>query len=109
MSIIRKIFSVATSTAAVAAVLSLTPAAAQAEPWPATCSKGSDHLSTGPAYGWAKCTTGAGYVQANVKCTNNTFTQTVTGPWVWIGTESRGICPIGNYYVVSVGINKKTA
>lgn len=106
MSIIKKIFTVATSTAVLAAVVSLTPTAAYAEPWPATCSSGSAHLSTGPAYGWAICKTGGGYVRAITKCTNNTFTKTVTGPPAWVGTESRAICPIGNYYVLSVAIAK---
>ncbi|MFE3450290.1 hypothetical protein ACFXJ8_15285 [Nonomuraea sp. NPDC059194] len=79
---------------AAAAVVSLTPGVANAEPLPSGCTSGYGYPSAGKYYyTWAKCTGGGGYVQAIATCTNGRVTTKARGPWVYVGSYSKAHCP----------------
>ncbi|MEU7855038.1 hypothetical protein [Nonomuraea sp. NPDC049141] len=84
-----KITMLATLVAA-AAVVSLTPGVANAEPGPSGCSSGYGYRHE---YTWAHCTSGAGYVQAIATCSNGSATTKVRGPWKYVGDQSEAHCP----------------
>ncbi|WP_329090826.1 MULTISPECIES: hypothetical protein [unclassified Streptosporangium] len=86
----KMIFAAAASVAA-AAFVSLTPAAALAEPWPGSCSSGFGWQTD---YTWAQCNSGGGQVRAIAKCSSGLSTKTVYGPWVGIGKQSSAHCPV---------------
>ncbi|MEV5749883.1 hypothetical protein AB0L00_18850 [Actinoallomurus sp. NPDC052308] len=78
-------------TVAAGAVVSITPTAAHAEPWPSGCKDGYMSPRVGT---WARCASGAGYVRAIAKChqRNGSGQKTVYGPWKWVGETSRAMC-----------------
>ena len=98
-----KIAMFAAAAVAVAAV-SLTPGVANAEPWPSRCQSGIGYQDN---WSWARCTGGAGWVQAIAKCQEyKVHKATARGRWVWVGKYSYAKCPAG-YGVVSTSYTTK--
>ncbi|WP_433475563.1 hypothetical protein ACQPZP_00165 [Spirillospora sp. CA-142024] len=82
-------------TVAAGALVSVTPTAAHAEPWPSDC---KDDFRAPRVGTWARCDSGAGYVQAIAKCKKRdgtSGTKNAYGPWKWIGSTSLSKCPTG--------------